>query len=208
MPVQTHRTRQNSRGEITRAQVLDAALRLFSRYGYDETTVRAVGRACGVSDAALYHYFKSKRQLLEAIFEEQWKVATADRIDALTPAPMTSQRLLEIADVTVQAIAQQDELIRLLNRQALADDAAARHLRSMRVSAWRQSLLRQFDSRFLPADAATLVDSFTWFILGTVVSVQVKDARGFAGASTSPEFRDQLHRAVLRAVPIERYARC
>jgi AcrR family transcriptional regulator len=50
----------------TRAAVLDAALTLFARHGFGGTSMRAIGRAVGVTEAALYRHFPSK----QAIFDE------------------------------------------------------------------------------------------------------------------------------------------
>lgn len=53
----------------TRAKLLDAALRLFARDGYTDTTVKAIARAAGVADGLLYSHFEGKRALLRALFE-------------------------------------------------------------------------------------------------------------------------------------------
>lgn len=50
----------------TRAAVVSASLTLFARHGFGGTSVRAIARAVGVSDAALYRHFPSK----QAIFDE------------------------------------------------------------------------------------------------------------------------------------------
>lgn len=50
-----------------RNQLLDAALELFSRRGYTETSVNAIIAHVGVSKGAFYHYFESKDQLLATL---------------------------------------------------------------------------------------------------------------------------------------------
>jgi AcrR family transcriptional regulator len=50
----------------TRAAVLDAALTLFARHGFGGTSMRAIAQVVGVTEAALYRHFPSKR----AIFDE------------------------------------------------------------------------------------------------------------------------------------------
>ncbi len=51
--------------------LLDCALNLFSRRGYDAVSVREVVEAAGVTKPTLYHYFDSKRGLLEALLERE-----------------------------------------------------------------------------------------------------------------------------------------
>lgn len=53
----------------TRAKLLDAALRLFARDGYTDTTVKAIAKAAGVATGLLYSHFEGKRALLRALFE-------------------------------------------------------------------------------------------------------------------------------------------
>lgn len=50
----------------TRERILDEARQLFGRDGYGATTVRRIASALGISDAAIYHHFSSKRALYEA----------------------------------------------------------------------------------------------------------------------------------------------
>lgn len=51
----------------TRLKILQTALELFSRNGYDKTSVQRIIDGVGVSKGAFYHYFKSKEEVLEAI---------------------------------------------------------------------------------------------------------------------------------------------
>jgi AcrR family transcriptional regulator len=50
-------------------RILECALGLFARHGYDRTSVAMIAEAAGVSHGLVYHYFPSKDELLRAIFE-------------------------------------------------------------------------------------------------------------------------------------------
>ncbi len=52
-------------------RLLDCALDLFSRYGYDAVSVREVVEQAGVTKPTLYHYFDSKRGLLDALLKRE-----------------------------------------------------------------------------------------------------------------------------------------
>jgi TetR/AcrR family transcriptional regulator len=54
-----------------RQRLLDCALILFSQRGYDAVGVREVVDAVGVTKPTLYHYFESKRGLLEALLQRE-----------------------------------------------------------------------------------------------------------------------------------------
>lgn len=53
----------------SRARIIDAALRLFSANGYEATSVRMIAAEAGVAQGLMYSHFKSKEELLQAIFQ-------------------------------------------------------------------------------------------------------------------------------------------
>jgi AcrR family transcriptional regulator len=57
-------------GERRRRDILAAARRLFLEHGYHSTTTRMIARDVEVSDALLYRYFPSKRDLFDAVIDE------------------------------------------------------------------------------------------------------------------------------------------
>src|SRR5207248_392925 len=52
------------------AEIRRAALRCFSRLGYDATRVKHIAAEAGVSDAALYAHWKGKEELAADIYAE------------------------------------------------------------------------------------------------------------------------------------------
>lgn len=47
-----------------RRAILKAAAKLFASHGFDRASMNEIAAACGVSKALLYHYYRSKDQLL------------------------------------------------------------------------------------------------------------------------------------------------
>ena len=68
--------------EDKRRQLLDAAVRVFARKGFHASRVGDIAEEAGVAHGLLYHYFKSKDQVLEAVFHENWSVLVA-RIESV-----------------------------------------------------------------------------------------------------------------------------
>lgn len=54
-----------------RAHLLNTALELFTSRGYDATGVQEIVEAAGVTKPTLYHYFGSKRGLLDALLNSR-----------------------------------------------------------------------------------------------------------------------------------------
>lgn len=50
---------------ITKKRIINAAAKLFYDNGYDETTMQDIMQLSGLSKGAIYHYFKSKQEILD-----------------------------------------------------------------------------------------------------------------------------------------------
>lgn len=64
------RRRQADRTRRSRAQILAAALKLFSRYGYHGTSLRDIAEAAKASTGNVYHHFPDKESIFTALIEE------------------------------------------------------------------------------------------------------------------------------------------
>jgi AcrR family transcriptional regulator len=76
--------RREARRQATRHAVLEAAQRLFALDGYENTTVRAIADAAGVTERTFYRYFDGKEGLL-AEEAAGWTVKLCDAIRARPP---------------------------------------------------------------------------------------------------------------------------
>ncbi len=79
-----------TKSEATRARILEAALRLFDKHGYDETTMRDIADEAGLATGAAYYYFRSKPELVMAFYEE-----TCEQIAQELPARLARLRSLK-----------------------------------------------------------------------------------------------------------------
>jgi AcrR family transcriptional regulator len=57
-------------GETTRQKLYETATRLIAERGYEQTTLRDVAQAAGVSVGLLYRYFPNKRAVMLALYDE------------------------------------------------------------------------------------------------------------------------------------------
>lgn len=62
---------RNKYPEETEKKILDAALHLFMSKGYDNTSIQdIIDSLGGLTKGAVYHHFKSKEEILEAVMQE------------------------------------------------------------------------------------------------------------------------------------------
>ncbi|MCV7229344.1 TetR/AcrR family transcriptional regulator [Mycolicibacterium komossense] len=77
-------------GISARDEILDAAAELFTTRGYTSTSTRCIAEAVGVRQASLYHYFKTKDDILSALLH-QTVTPTLEFVEQLaaTEPPLT-----------------------------------------------------------------------------------------------------------------------
>jgi AcrR family transcriptional regulator len=82
-----------TKGETTRQHVLDTALQLFRRGGFERTTMREIAEAAGLSLGAAYHYFPAKETLVQAWYG--WMQTEHERLaaDASPPSATLDARI-------------------------------------------------------------------------------------------------------------------
>ena len=106
---------RNKYPEETVARILDAAQRLFLEKGYDQTTIQdIVDQLGGLTKGAVYHHFKSKEEILDAVgdrmfqqhnpFEAVRRRTDLNGLQKLREAIRLNQADSAAASVTVQSI--------------------------------------------------------------------------------------------------------
>jgi TetR/AcrR family transcriptional regulator, cholesterol catabolism regulator len=126
-------------GPTTRRRILEIALSLMSQRGVDGTSMRDLASAAGLNVASLYHYFPSKRELLEAVLVEQgYLPITAPPGEDGAPAPdLTLAEML--ADYMGSMFAVED-FVRLMVGEAMRGEATARTVGLDLFSSFQSSL--------------------------------------------------------------------
>jgi TetR/AcrR family transcriptional regulator, fatty acid metabolism regulator protein len=103
--------------EEKRRLLLDAAVRVFARSGYHDCRVGDITEEAGVAHGLLYHYFKSKDDVLEAVFRDAWgDVLEALRgIEESDEAPR--EQLSHAAAILLRSWRRDPDLVRVLVRE-------------------------------------------------------------------------------------------
>jgi TetR/AcrR family transcriptional regulator, fatty acid metabolism regulator protein len=105
--------------EDKRALILHAAVRVFARKGYHTCRVGDIAEEAGVAHGLLYHYFRSKEDVLDCVFRETWVdiVGAAHRVEE-TEEP-ARERLAGIAKILLRAWKRDPELVTVVIREGL-----------------------------------------------------------------------------------------
>jgi len=153
--------RERSRQLATR-EILQTALRLFSKQGYDETPIAQIALEAGVSQRTLFRYFGAKEDLLGGNEHQFGQVLTAAVSEQ--PADAGAWTALRAGIAAVQAL--HDSREQALERFRLLNSTA-----SLRAG-WLEKRLR-FQSVLLPLvkerlDPGAGADARARAVVGTV----------------------------------------
>lgn len=88
--------RKISKGEETRAQILEAALEVASQTGFDALTIGSLAERTGLSKSGLFAHFGSKEELQIAVLDEAARRFTEIAFLAALKAPRGLARLRTI----------------------------------------------------------------------------------------------------------------
>jgi AcrR family transcriptional regulator len=118
--------------EDKRALILHAAVRVFARKGYHTCRVGDIAEEAGVAHGLLYHYFRSKEEVLDCVFRETWVeiVGAAQRVEE-TEEP-ARERLAGIAKILLRAWKRDPDLVTVVIREGLRSPDLQRRVAEIR----------------------------------------------------------------------------
>jgi AcrR family transcriptional regulator len=93
--------RRAARRAENRADILDAAERVFAEFGIEGGSVRKIGAASGFSGAAVYTFFENKQDLVVATLVRRAEELVSGMREVAAGQPQPLQGLHQIIDATV-----------------------------------------------------------------------------------------------------------
>jgi len=163
-------TRRERRIAARRAQILDAADRVFADKGYRGATTREIAEAADVSEGTLYNYFSSKRELFVGLMKARTDslvqaIAAIEAADTETLVHLLAGQFLQL---------RQRRHFRLFLHEAGLDPQLNRYLREQvlaRISQQaRQRMQALIDQGVMrPVDPAIA----SWTMIASIVGLAI-----------------------------------
>lgn len=154
------------KSEETRRRILDSALALFRKRGFDETTMRDIAREADVALGSAYYYFDSKDAIVMAFYQRTQEELVPVVAEVLSRAHAFKQRLAAVIRVKLDYCAPNRHLM-----AALASHIDPHHPLSPfseQTRAIRDADTRFFESALegsdikVPDDLATHLPRLLW----------------------------------------------
>jgi AcrR family transcriptional regulator len=132
---------RSERRARTRAQLLDAAARVYARRGFESATLDEVAEEAGFTKGAVYDHFGSKENLLFALLDEHLSTQIAEQIALFDPAVDTAERPRAGADRWMRQLDEDPDAFRLFVEAWVRSqrDDALREKVLAGVEAWRRT---------------------------------------------------------------------
>lgn len=193
------KSKKARRSERTRKALLRAATRLFADRGYEATRLDDVARAVRVTKGALYHQFRDKRDLFEAVFEDRVtelirsakgeSKAHVERLGVSSKAPARYQAGL---DILIDSLCEPTcRAILLVQGPAVLGRGRWQQVWGERMLGLVRSVFRDFFKR--GAIKPELVEPLAHMLYGALHEIALAIAEADDPAAAREEFRDAAH---------------
>lgn len=100
-------------GEDRREQIIDAAMRVFGQKGFAKATNKDIAREAGITAGLIYHYFKSKEDLLGVVIEERSPLQLLTSLPAQTFA-LPPEQFFRFLLIRVLNFVEEEQFVSLL----------------------------------------------------------------------------------------------
>lgn len=111
-----------TKAEQTKKTILETAMQLFLKEGYETATMREIAKRAGMSPGATYYYFPSKEHIIQHYYEEGYREQLAAAQNVLATEKSLEARLAGVVRAHMEVAAPYHSISRILFKTA-ADPA-------------------------------------------------------------------------------------
>ena len=119
-----------------RELILKAAVKTFAHKGFHGTRVSDIAAEAGIAYGLIYHYFKNKEEILNAIFHDKWSLFLAILRNIDRDNSDLRTKLLAIATFFIDSYRQVPDLMEVLVLEIIH---SSRFLEDKNLDAFRES---------------------------------------------------------------------
>ncbi len=139
------------KSQATKQKILEAALKLFRKRGFEKTTMRDVAKAAGVALGAAYYYFPSKDALVLAYYDETQDTHSRVAREAMKETSQLDGRLRVVLHTKIDTIERDRKLLSALFR-SVGDPSSDLSVFSAKAKKVRDESIALFDEALAPED--------------------------------------------------------
>lgn len=161
--------------------------------------MRDIARQAGITDAAIYYHFQSKRELLEALVEERGFLTSLQNLERVEAELPLQEMVLWMAAGAVNLMDTNRDFLRLIIMEGLGGDEAALEQYSRLLDLWENALttvLKRYEDKHELRDGPA--EELARHVIYTILMAFQDSLLGRHGFfSPTPEERQKALRAFL-----------
>ncbi|MGH7395294.1 MAG: TetR/AcrR family transcriptional regulator, partial [Candidatus Methylomirabilales bacterium] len=186
-------------------QICDAALKLFTRKGFHNTTVREIAEAAGLGIGTLYAYIKTKEDILYLIYDRIFTQFRERMLTAVQGIDDPTAQLQVALETTLRIYHEYQDLVLLLYQESHVLGKTARQslfeVDRSYVAFFRTILERgQQEGQFRPQDADLLAIAIVF--LCAVQALKRWNLRGYRPEEVAEQIMDLIFRGIVTGRPL------
>jgi TetR/AcrR family fatty acid metabolism transcriptional regulator len=97
-----------------RRVILDAAIHVFARRGFHSCRVSDVADEAGVAYGLVYHYFRSKEEILNTLFTERWQLMLDAIVEIDQREQTAREKLHQVAGFIIDSYRHEPDLMKVI----------------------------------------------------------------------------------------------
>lgn len=126
-------TRRELQAQERRNQLVATALKLFAEKGVENTSIKDIATEAGVAQGLIYHYFRSKDHLLDAIIGQYNPVPELGKILLNADERPAREVLTEVGMRAYQLLDERSEVTKVVFREAFTRAEIRRGFRMLQA---------------------------------------------------------------------------
>ncbi|TQV81301.1 TetR/AcrR family transcriptional regulator [Exilibacterium tricleocarpae] len=130
----------------TQSRILDAALALFARQGFEETGMREIAAQVGIRAPSIYKHFKSKEAILVALLDACGPGPMTQALVHIEPGVTADQAVAQLMDILFGLFGNErdNQLMRIVLGESLRNPVVARLVKETIFGQEREALVALF----------------------------------------------------------------
>ena len=113
----------------TKDQIIKVARQIFSKFGFQKTTVDEIAKAAHKAKGSVYYYFKNKEELFQSVVEKEFQTLRTELIKAIDAGGDAKEKLTNYITVRMKTLSELSNIYDALKNDYLNYLGFIEHIR-------------------------------------------------------------------------------
>lgn len=114
--------------EQRRTDILNAALKVFAKNGFDRATIAEIAETAGIGKGTVYEYFKSKKELFEDMIRYSVETYNQKVQNAVTKGNSVQEKLINFSVAHSEFMKEHIDILRMLPQPHMMSEEMKQHM--------------------------------------------------------------------------------